>query len=395
MTFKKLLLHSTILSVISMNAFAADKFFVAPTCLIDKTDIKTIKTTANHLALVQTDEKGLQQLIAAKNKHQANCGGFIDVSKKWQSHADKSNAKSFLNTFSAKPHKQSLAGKHYSIRYENKVNELIKQLNPERMWDNLATFTSSRDRYANSDLGVKAAHWLEEQIKTVAKESGRTDVSTRFVATGGYDQPSLVVKVGSGEGPAIVAGAHMDTLASYWSKKPGADDDGSGSMSLLEAAETILRSGTTFNKPVYFVWYAAEEEGLVGSQYVVDDFKSKGIAVDAVLHFDLTGYAHRNQPDIWIIDDNVDSDLTSFLANIIKTYTKQPVHYTRCGYGCSDHASWTQAGYAAAMPAEARFEDSNPAMHSSSDTMDKLSLSHMTDYAKIGTAFVVELAEPK
>ncbi len=46
------------------------------------------------------------------------------------------------------------------------------------------------------------------------------------------------------------------------------------------------------------------------------------------------------------------------------------------------------------MPAEAKFENSNPYIHSSQDTMEKLSLEHMTDYAKLGVAFVTELAEP-
>jgi leucyl aminopeptidase len=33
-------------------------------------------------------------------------------------------------------------------------------------------------------------------------------------------------------------------------------------------------------------------------------------------------------------------------------------------------------------------------MHSSADTIEKLSLKHMTDYAKLAVAFATELAEP-
>jgi leucyl aminopeptidase len=112
------------------------------------------------------------------------------------------------------------------------------------------------------------------------------------------------------------------------------------------------------------------------------------------MHFDMTGYAYRNEPTIWLMKDNVDSALTNFTAKLITTYTKKPVKYTRCGYACSDHASWYEQGYATVLPAESRFEDTNPVMHSSQDTIDKLSITHMTDYAKIATAFVVELAEP-
>ena len=262
------------------------------------------------------------------------------------------------------------------------------------MWDNLTKFSSSKDRYANSDNGVAAASWIKSQVEEIAKAAGRDDVSVYFIDTPGYKQPSVVAKIGKGSGAGIVVGAHMDTTNSSFERKPGADDDGSGSMTIMESARTILSSGATFKKPVYFIWYSAEELGLIGSKNVVSEFKKKKIPVDAVIHFDMTGYAYKNEKTIWLIDDNVDKNLTAYLEKIITTYTKRPVSYTRCGYGCSDHASWTKGGYTAAMPAESRFEDTNPSLHSSRDTIDKLSIEHMTDYAKIATAFTVEMAEP-
>jgi leucyl aminopeptidase len=182
--------------------------------------------------------------------------------------------------------------------------------------------------------------------------------------------------------------------ASFSGNKPGADDDGSGSVTVMETANTILASDLTFKKPLYFMWYAAEEEGLVGSGYVVSEFKKKHIPVDAVLHFDLTGYAYQNESTMWLIDDYVNKNLVNFLDKLITTYVKQPVKHTQCGYACSDHATWTKNGYAAAIPAEAAYENTNPSIHSTNDSMDKLSLSHMSDYLKLATAFAVELAEP-
>ena len=143
------------------------------------------------------------------------------------------------------------------------------------------------------------------------------------------------------------------------------------------------------------MWYSAEEEGLIGSQQVVSVFKKQRIPVEAVIHFDMTGYAKNNDPTLWLIKDYVDANLTNYLEQLITTYVKQPVQYTRCGYACSDHASWTQEGYAAAMPFEASFGNDNPYIHTSNDTIDHLSVTHMTDFAKLGVAFAVELAQPK
>ena len=191
----------------------------------------------------------------------------------------------------------------------------------------------------------------------------------------------------------------MDTL-SYWQyepgQKPGADDDASGTVTVLEAARTLLASGMQFNKPIYFIWYAAEEDGLLGSRDVVSQFKNKNIPIDAVLQLDMTGYAGKNQsnPTMWLINDYVNQSLTAFLETLINTYVKQPIGHTQCGYACSDHARWTNKQIPAAFPFEAEFGHDNPDVHTSRDTVNNLSLNHMTDFAKLAVAFAVELAEP-
>ena len=108
----------------------------------------------------------------------------------------------------------------------------------------------------------------------------------------------------------------------------------------------------------------------------------------------MTGYDYKNEDTMWLMDDYVDTDLVSFFSQLITTYVKKPVKHSRCGYACSDHASWTQAGYKAAIPAEAAYRNSNPHMHTSQDIQAHLSLKHMTDYLKLATAFAVESGEP-
>lgn len=385
------LASAVILSCSNLHAAPKQHMIIAPHCLSKQAGITSTIASNKTLDLFKATNADIEKLNAARHDNKTPCGGFVNVTRAWQQNAK--SADKFL-AYYEKPSHKSRTHKSYSIKHEDTVNKLLKSLNPDLMWSKLTVFSSSYDRYADSELGVAAANWLQKEITSYARQAGRTDVTTRFVDTPRYKQPSLVVKVGNSDKPGIVIGAHMDTLSSTWSRKPGADDDGSGSMTVLETARNIIESGATFDKPIYFVWYSAEEEGLVGSDQVVTDFSKKNIKIDAVLHFDMTGYAHNNEPTIWLMDDYTNADLNAFMEKIIKAYTGQPVKHTRCGYGCSDHANWDWAGYPATIAAEARFEDTNPAMHSSSDTMDKLSLTHMTDYAKIATAFAVELAEP-
>ena len=50
----------------------------------------------------------------------------------------------------------------------------------------------------------------------------------------------------------------------------GADDDGSGSMGLLEVAESAMRGGHRPKRSLLFVWHSGEESGLQGSRWFTD-----------------------------------------------------------------------------------------------------------------------------
>ncbi len=320
------------------------------------------------------------------------------------------------------------ANTSYTINYPIQVNTLLNQINPQDMWDNLTTFTEFPDRSANHESGVAAQLWLQGNIAQMIKDSGRQDVSVFTVATTGTDfsdlspfnakQSSIVVKIGTSSNPGIVVGAHFDTNGCEYIDKsgwhddegcfkdpngpqPGADDDGSGTVTVLETAKVLLNSHMQFNKPIYFIFYAAEEQGLWGSTAVVDYFKKNNIAVDAVLQLDETGFAYHNEQTMYLEqnmnpqDKVVDDDLSAYLATLINTYVKKPVKQG-CD-GTSDELMWTRGGFKAAAPFEADFCNFSHAYHyahSKKDTVDKISLTHMTDYLKLAVAFTLELAQP-
>ncbi|KAK2057437.1 peptidase family M28 [Colletotrichum caudatum] len=61
----------------------------------------------------------------------------------------------------------------------------------------------------------------------------------------------------------VMLGGHSDSVA----EGPGINDDGSGSLSLLEIATQLTKFSV--NNCVRFAWWAGEEEGLLGSDYYV------------------------------------------------------------------------------------------------------------------------------
>ncbi|MDP1614947.1 MAG: M20/M25/M40 family metallo-hydrolase [Methylococcales bacterium] len=321
------------------------------------------------------------------------CGRFINVSHQIARHrlsARKRGARHLL----ARPAKKvrSTMGESYPIEHQSEVVEAVTAVNTDNIMATLTRLTQFENRSATKDTGVETAKWLKSTFENLALKNKRNDTATYFVKTGTrYKQPSLVTVIGKDiKAPAVVIGAHMDTLDG---RMPGAGDDGSGSASVMEMARVLLESSVELKRPVYFVWYAAEERGLVGSQYVVQDFLKKAIPVRAAIQFDMTGFRNdRNDPTMWVYRDYTDRKLSDFVAKLIDVYVGVPVAESRCGYGCSDHASWMEKGIPAAFPCETDFENHNSKIHTSQDTIDRLTPEHMANFAKLGLAFAIELA---
>lgn len=69
----------------------------------------------------------------------------------------------------------------------------------------------------------------------------------------------------------------------------GADDDGSGTVAVLEIAEAFAKSSTKPKRSLIFVWHTGEELGLYGSQYFTDNPTVPRDSIVAQLNMDMVG----------------------------------------------------------------------------------------------------------
>ncbi|KAM0448777.1 hypothetical protein ACHAO4_008250 [Trichoderma viride] len=181
----------------------------------------------------------------------------------------------------------------------------------------------------------------------------------------------------------------MDSTAgSTTARSPGADDNGSGSVTILEALRVIALSDFTPKNTVEFHWYSGEEGGLLGSQAIFSNYKSTQKSVLAMLNQDMTGYSPSNQ--LAVYTDNVDAPLTQYVKVIATQYTGAAPLTTRCGYGCSDHASARSNGFPSAFVNEDIFEKTNQYIHSAADSLEKIQWPAILRHAKFTVGFIVE-----
>lgn len=141
-----------------------------------------------------------------------------------------------------------------------------------------------------------------------------------------------------------MVGAHQDsTGGSPSTRSPGADDDASGSVTIMEAFRVLVESGFKPKNTLEFHWYAAEEGGLLGSKDVWANYKATNKKVVGMLQQDMTGYSPSGRPAV--ITDNVDAGLSEYVRKIATQYIGEAPGTSKCGYGCSDHASARANGF--------------------------------------------------
>ena len=69
----------------------------------------------------------------------------------------------------------------------------------------------------------------------------------------------------------------------------GADDDGSGSVTVLEVAEAFARGKVKPKRSLLFVWHTGEEKGLLGSRYFTDHPTVPRDSIVAQINIDMVG----------------------------------------------------------------------------------------------------------
>ncbi|AJU59617.1 hypothetical protein H788_YJM1248D00626 [Saccharomyces cerevisiae YJM1248] len=309
---------------------------------------------------------------------------------------------SFLPFFN-KEEEPTVPTYNYPPEISNKevVDDLIKNIDKGSMHKNLAKFTSFYTRYYKSDHGFESAEWLAATIANITKDIPQDTLTIEHFDHKEWKQYSIIVRVTGSNTPEdiIVIGSHQDSinlLLPSIMAAPGADDNGSGTVTNMEAlrlyTENFLKRGFRPNNTVEFHFYSAEEGGLLGSLDVFTAYAKQKKHVRAMLQQDMTGYVSDPEDEhVGIVTDYTTPALTDFIKLIINSYLSIPYRDTQCGYACSDHGSATRNGFPGSFVIESEFKKTNKYIHSTMDTLDRLSLAHMAEHTKIVLGVIIEL----
>ena len=334
---------------------------------------------------VRVSESRLETIADAIHQRLQQCGGFM-------LHKSEAEARAALRGSVAVGISPS-----YAIDNRELVELVLARMGNKNIEQTILSLSAFPNRYYKSQSGVDASNWLFTTWSEMAK--GRPDITVEKVTHAGYPQKSVVLRIAGSDKPteSIVLGAHLDSILmsrmSDTAIAPGADDDASGVASLTEALRSMLEQGYRPKRSIHLVAYAAEEVGLRGSQDIAHAFKQGNNVVVGVLQLDMTNYKGAAN-DIYLFTDYTDSKQNAFLAQLVSAYLPDlKVGYDKCGYACSDHASWQALGFPTSMPFESSFARDNPTIHTSKDTFANSGgqAAHALKFARLAAAFAIEL----
>ncbi|MFY0605612.1 MAG: M28 family peptidase [Cyclobacteriaceae bacterium] len=174
----------------------------------------------------------------------------------------------------------------------------------------------------------------------------------------------------------------------------GADDDGSGTTTVLELAEAFARAKKAGKGPyrsILFLLVSGEEKGLLGSKYYVNNpiFPIKNTVTN--LNVDMVGRSDPNHEDkppyVYVIGaDRLSQELHDISAAANETYTGIDLDYTYNDekdpnryYYRSDHYNFAKKG----VPIIFYFNGTHADYHKPTDTIEKIEFELMEKRAKL------------
>lgn len=202
----------------------------------------------------------------------------------------------------------------------------------------------------------------------------------------------------------VVVSAHYDHLGKRGDDVyNGADDNGSGTTTVLEIAEALAIAKAEGNGPrrsVLCLWVTGEEKGLLGSDYYSENPVYPLENTVANVNIDMVGRVdpvYENNPNyIYVIgSDRLSTDLHKINEEMNAKYSQMTLDYTYNSeedpnryYFRSDHYNFAKKG----IPAIFFFNGTHPDYHKITDTPDKINYPKMQNIGRMIFHTIWELA---
>ncbi len=245
-----------------------------------------------------------------------------------------------------------------------------------------STYTIPSRNYATQG-NIKASQYIYERFQSFGLTPWYQTITTTMVNV-------LAKKIGNKyPNQYVIICAHYDDMPSG-ATAPGADDNASGTIAVIEAARLLANVNLPYT--ILFAAWDEEERGLYGSEAYADTAFAHGDSIIAVLNFDMIAYDGNQDGALDVNTNSASTPLANDFAQIVSLYQPTLVpQVTTSLNGGSDHQSFQAVGYKAILSIEDN-SDFTPYYHTVNDTWASLNKPYFVKMIKAGIAALVTIA---
>jgi leucyl aminopeptidase len=207
---------------------------------------------------------------------------------------------------------------------------------------------NTRNSYA--PVAKNAINWIQKQFElsgapNVNQWTFRTDMCNNVIAE--YPGSDLAHEI-------VVVGSHADSRNTNNSDQvgdaPGADDNGTGTAINLLFARLLQQTeglAQLFRRTLRLITFCGEEQGLVGSRAIAQQYKREGQNIVGMFNVDMVGYQMPGQnTTLAFMTGSADPVLTNYCKGVVNTYMPTTA-VGNSGACCSDQQAFYEQNYPA------------------------------------------------
>jgi hypothetical protein len=278
------------------------------------------------------------------------------------------------------------------------VQEMIEQVNAADIYDYTAQLSgeapimaggqpySILTRHTNSGEPIQAAtRFIGEQLAALG-------YSVEYHEWSNATNPNVIGERRGQTDPdeIFLIGGHLDDMPGS-GPAPGADDNASGAVGTLVAAEVASRYA--WGCTLRFAFWTGEEQGLLGSNAYAARARSQGEDIRGYLNLDMISYNSSAPRELNVFARSFvagSEAIADLFVSVVDAYDLNlaPVKYVDDAVGGrSDNAAFWKQGYPATLVIEDYYGDFNPSYHTADDRLVHADMDYYTEFvrAALGT----------
>ena len=285
------------------------------------------------------------------------------------------------------------------------VIDAVSQSNIQKHLEELSG-NGTKTRFSGTQGNQTGAQYIKQQLESYGLE---VEYDTQEFSYS-YDSKPITTKnivgrlYGKDRNTFYLVTAHMDSTAERENgttdPAPGANDNGSGTSSVLEIARAIKALNIEPERSIEFILFSGEEQGLRGSYEYVGKL-AQGKRIAAVVNLDMVG---NDGPRTDCVNFNFKPGsggniITDTLVDVNSKFKVGLNTVSRAdSNGSSDHAPFWLDGITTAIfgfecNMGRKDKDGKDVYHTTNDIMSHMSLSQVTKTAKVTAGGLVKLVQ--